>query len=198
MTDFWLLKRDDTDVCSLFENPAIGRKLSTNPVAVRNVFNEEYAGKSVPLVLSGRYKRVPLGDPRWSIDVAFYGWISAFSVRAYELLLAHGCRELDFAPCHFTVMPELQFHSFLPRTSYDVVDVERSKFHMILPTEPPLPVGISSLTLRADVPKLPENFYAKTPGHEMVYGELLVSDSFHTDWIENRLTGASFEKVNTS
>ena len=172
MTDFWLLQRDDTDVCTLFENNSIGKKVAKNPMnpnAVRRVFNDEYAGDSVPLVLSGRYKRVPLGDPRWTIDVAFYGWISAFSTRAHKLLLAHGCREVDFVPCHFTVMPDLQFHSFLPQTSYDVIDVERSKFHMTLPTEPPLPVGISSLTLKADVPNLPESFYAKTPGYEMLF-----------------------------
>lgn len=198
MTRLWTLEGDGTDACILFEKREVGKKIAKEqktPIAVRRFLNNEYSKRTVPLILSGNYEEIPFGDPRWNVDFVSYGWISVFSERAHSLFIEHGSRIDDFLECHFKIMPSAKFYLYLPQQYYDVVDMKRSNFHMILPTEPPLPIGISSLVVRPDIPELPECFFPKVPGHEMVFGDLLVSDSFFEDWKSQGLTGAAFREV---
>ena len=136
MSAYWLFERDDTDICTLFVKDGIGKRIARDLQAARRAFTDEYQNSSVPLTLSGNYEAIPVGDPRWNFDVAFYGWLPTFSEKARALLVAHGCDVQDFMSCHFNLLPERKYYFHLTQEYQDVVDMKRSKFHMMLPMDP--------------------------------------------------------------
>jgi len=129
-------------------------------------------------------------------DLLFWSWVPIVSERARRLLVSMGCGEDSFIACKISTNPDEKFCLHLPQESYDVVDVERSRFLMTIPGDPPIPFRILSLALKATPNQgLPACFRATIPGHNQVFGELIVNNDLKKVWEEQELEGAQFRRL---
>ena len=128
-------------------------------------------------------------------DIVFWTWLPIFSERAKQLFLAHGANEADFWLCEFEKIRSAQFYLHVPTESYDILDMEHSKFRMIIPMDPPLPHLLELAKLRPDIPDLPPCFRVAIPGHLQVLSELVVTDELKVDWEKTGLSGGEFRRL---
>lgn len=164
-------------------------------ITVRESFDAALHGQRVLFQLATADGAVVKDDPKQPTDLLFWSWIPVFSTRAHQLLNHVGVASTEFVPCGFESRPNEGYFLHLPERAFDVVDVERSEFAMMIPLQPPLPHGIRALVLRGDQALLPPCFRASVPGHAQVFGELLVSDALREAWTQAGLSGAVFRRL---
>ena len=128
-------------------------------------------------------------------DMLVWSWLLIFSTRAIRALTAAGCAGGEFWPCRFDTNPDDEFFFFLPEKHYDIIDFEKSKFRIVLPLDPPVPILIESLVALPLVEELPPCFHAEYPGRDIAFPDMFVRDDFKRKWEENGFTGARFVEI---
>jgi hypothetical protein len=127
-------------------------------------------------------------------DFMVWGWIPVFSTRGMHIASEAGCAKDEFVPCTIG-RDHLDGYMHLPAKSYDVIDIEKSIFQIIIQNDPPMYLHPTELTLTADLETLPSCFRVPHPKTAQVIGDLFVTTAFLDKWKAAGLSGAKFRKL---
>jgi hypothetical protein len=131
-------------------------------------------------------------------DFLTWSWIAIFSSRAASIAIECGNEPEEFWPCRFQTNPDEASFLHLPMKAFDIVDVVRSTFKVILPLDPPIPMFIERLVTKPLPDFLPPCFRAKQGMTAQVFSELFVRDDFRLAWQRNSFVGADFRLLSNS
>jgi hypothetical protein len=130
------------------------------------------------------------------LDITSLSWMPLFSERAFQFCISFGLSDADFVPCEIDLSPRCSFFMHVPRLSYDILDVTRSKFGHVVPLQPPLPFHLECAVLKKPLVELPQCFRVPLPGRaNQVMKELFVNDEFKQSWEDKGLYGGEFREV---
>jgi hypothetical protein len=193
---FWLIKPTEPGLVAFLPDSAFAKKFGQAPnmIAKRRVISsfgcgtiELQVGRPNASVVETDFQKLP--------DMLVWGWVPVFSERVVAAMTALGCSIDEFWPCGFDTNPGEKYFFHLPEKHYDIIDFEKSKFRMILPLTPPMPLHLRSLVVLPLTEHLPPCFQAGYPDRDVVYPEVFVRGEFKVQWEASGFTGATFLAV---
>ena len=129
-------------------------------------------------------------------DIVFWQSLMVFSNKAMSLMIELGSDPKEFWPCCFSNGYGGPFGIHLAHQCFDIIDIEKSDFGFVIPTiEPPLPVIIDRIALSSTPENLPPCFRACIPGHPLMFGDSLITDTLQQAWEEAQIEGSEFRLV---
>jgi hypothetical protein len=129
-------------------------------------------------------------------DVVFWSWgIPIFSSKLRENIESIDQNPGEFWKCRFLSNPGEEFFMHLPSKAFDLIDVEKSTFKSVLPTNPPLRLFLEAAVVKNYPTELPGCFRCENPGTGQVFSEVFVRADFPLLWQRMGYSGASFVKL---
>jgi len=196
----WSIERQEGSLGVYMPNSDVTIKLSDTGIscsAVRGILTRCFNNRPIEFNLVTPGGRLSTRHRLQAPDFLMWSWIPIFSRRAVDLMFALGSRKADFMACEFVHTTSKTACMHLPILSFDIVDLQRSQFSMIIPTSPPLPIGIRKLAIRntSDEEQAGHCFRLEVPGHSQSFSEIVVSSRFASEWKAACFTGAEFRKL---
>jgi hypothetical protein len=127
-------------------------------------------------------------------DYMLWNWIPIFSQRGLDVLLRAGSSRKEFIPCTVGVENSQAF-MHLPNESYDVIDLSRSTFQVVMEGNPPIYLHATKVFVKEPVLAVPGCFRVPLPKSEQVIPDIFVNASLARMWESEELTGAYFRSL---
>jgi len=127
-------------------------------------------------------------------DYMFWNWIPVLSKRGFGLAVRAGGSPDDFMPCTVGI-DNVAAYMHLPNEEYDVVDLTRSQFRVVIPGSTPIYLYANKLMFLKDDSELPSCFRVPLPNSTQVLPDLFVDNNFCNMWVGEGLTGLNFREV---
>jgi hypothetical protein len=119
-----------------------------NILAIPDVFIKEGVDVIDMELIEGR-KPVSLKERQSVPDVVFWSWgIPIISSKSRDNIESIDQNPSEFWKCRFLSNPGEEFFMHLPSKAFDLIDVEKSTFKSVLPTNPPLRLFLEAAVVK--------------------------------------------------
>lgn len=191
---FFAIETSESSTILALDDPYLRDRLpygGTSPRYVRECLRE--LGRGASFSISINDFEMANGVHEFT-DYMLWNWIPIFSKRGLEILLRAGSSTEEFVPCTVGVEKSQAF-MHLPSQSYDVIDLSRSSFQVVMKSNPPIYLHAIKVIMKESVPAMPGCFRVPLPQSEQVIPDIFVTGSLVQIWESEHLTGACFRSL---